>query len=68
MFSIDTSKFDEFLEAEKQRQLAMMEVSKMIGVDVTFSDKEIIRNAEEKFSKYVSEEVNKWMKSALSLI
>jgi hypothetical protein len=68
MFSIDTSKFDEFLEAEKQRQLAMAEVSKMIGVDVTFSDKEIIRNAEEKFSKYVSEEVNKWMKSALSLI
>ena len=68
MFSIDTSKFDEFLEAEKQRQLAMVEVSKMIGVDVTFSDKEIIRNAEEKFSKYVSEEVNKWMKSALSLI
>lgn len=68
MFSIDTSKFEEFLEAEKQRQLAMAEVSKMIGVDVTFSDKEIIRNAEEKFSKYVSEEVNKWMKSALSLI
>lgn len=63
MFQIDTSKFEAFLEIEKQRQLAMIEVSQMLGIDVTFSDNELLKNAEESFVKYVNEEVSKWMKS-----
>lgn len=66
MFQIDSSKFEAFLEIEKQRQLAMIEVSQMLGIDVTFSNDEVMKNAEESFVKYVNKEVSEWMKSALS--
>lgn len=67
---IPFSEFKKYLEIEKQRQLALQEVSETLGIDFTFSDEEVIKNAEEAFAKAVSKqmnkEINEWMKSAFS--
>tara|TARA_R110002074_G_scaffold304687_1_gene475949 strand:+ start:597 stop:800 length:204 start_codon:yes stop_codon:yes gene_type:complete len=58
--------FQEYLEIEQQRNLLMFEVSKLLGVDFTFSNEEMITNAEQKLEKKVMEEMEKemakWMK------
>ena len=58
--------FQEYLMIEKERNLLMFEVSKLLGVDFTFSDEEMIANAEQKLDKMVMEEMekemSKWMK------
>tara|TARA_Y100000592_G_C5303130_1_gene236461 strand:+ start:171 stop:395 length:225 start_codon:yes stop_codon:yes gene_type:complete len=60
--------FKKYLEIQKERQLALQEVSEVLGIDIGFSDEEVIKNAEEAFAKAVSEkiakEINEWMKSA----
>jgi len=65
---INTKSFKEYLKVQKERQLIMKELSEQIGIDISFSDEEIIRNAEEAFAKDVEknlmEEFEKWMKSA----
>tara|TARA_R100001460_G_scaffold38913_1_gene73518 strand:+ start:2185 stop:2391 length:207 start_codon:yes stop_codon:yes gene_type:complete len=61
---ITTRKFQEFLKIEQERQLAMQELSQILGYDVTFSKAEMIKNAKESFAKYVSKEVSLLMKSA----
>ena len=67
---INTKSFKEYLKVQKERQLIMKELSEQIGIDISFSDEEIIRNAEEAFCKDVEkkivEELEKWMKSVSS--
>lgn len=67
---IPINDFKKFLEIEKERQLAMQELSQILGYDISFSEEEIVKNAEQAFAKAVSEsiskEVNEWMKSAFS--
>ena len=67
---INTKSFEEYLNIQKERQLVMKDLSEQIGIDISFSDEEIIRNAEEAFCKDVEkkivEELEKWMKSVLS--
>ena len=58
--------FQEYLEIEQQRNLLMFEVSKLLGVDFTFSNEEMTTNAEQKLEKKIMEEMEKemakWMK------
>ena len=67
---INTKSFEEYLNIQKERQLVMKDLSEQIGMDISFSDEEIIRNAEEAFCKDVEkkivEELEKWMKSVSS--
>ena len=67
---INTKSFKEYLKVQKERQLIMKELSEQIGIDISFSDEEIIRNAKEAFVKDVEKqivgELEKWMKSASS--
>tara|TARA_R100000406_G_scaffold20170_1_gene12365 strand:- start:11721 stop:11930 length:210 start_codon:yes stop_codon:yes gene_type:complete len=67
---INTKSFEEYLNIQKERQLVMKDLSEQIGIDISFSDEEIIRNAEEAFCKDVEkkivEELEKWMKSVSS--
>ena len=37
--------FKKFLEIEMERQKAMQELSEILGIDVSFSSKEMIKNA-----------------------
>jgi len=71
MFSnIGVKEFQEYLDIEKERQLALKELSEILGIDITFSDEEMVKNAEENFvkaiNKKISNGVNEWMKSAFS--
>lgn len=68
-FEIDISHFKKFLEIQEERQRAMLEVSQTLGIDITMSEEEKIKYAEQDFAKYLEEaiykEVAAWMKSAL---
>lgn len=57
--NLDAKKLNEFLEIQRERQLAMEELSKLIGADISFSEEEIIKNANEEFIKYVGKEIEK---------
>jgi hypothetical protein len=67
---IDLKAIDKFIQIEKERQLASQEVSQALGIDISFSDEEVMRNALEAFEKHldkqVSKEVETWMKSLFS--
>jgi hypothetical protein len=67
---IDFSKFNELLAIQKERQLVMQELSENIGIDISFSDEEVIKFAEEAYAKHIEKQVNKevetWMKSVFS--
>ena len=67
---IDFSKLNELIAIQKERQLIMKELSENIGIDISFSDEEVIKFAEEAYAKQVEkqivEEVETWMKSLLS--
>ena len=58
------------MDIEKERQLALKELSEILGIDITFSDEEMVKNAEENFvnaiNKKISNGVNEWMKSVFS--
>ena len=60
------NKFQEYLNIQKERNLLMKDVSKLLGVDFTFSEEEMIASAEESLAKFVEKEImaemNKWMK------
>ena len=61
------SDFRRLIEIEKERNEALKEVSKMIGFDISFSDEQIIKNAqdilEQKIVKSIKEDMSEWMKS-----
>jgi len=67
---IDLSKFNELLQIQKERQLAMKELSESLGTDITFSDDEVIKFAmeayEKEINKQITAEVENWMKSLFS--
>tara|TARA_R100001015_G_C4632716_1_gene196638 strand:+ start:3010 stop:3216 length:207 start_codon:yes stop_codon:yes gene_type:complete len=53
MFEDISQKFEKYLEIEKERNLQMLEVSRLLGVDFTFSEEEIIKNVEQKIADYM---------------
>lgn len=67
---IDMKVFNELLQIQKERKLAMDELSLALGFDVSFSDEEVQQFAMEEYEKYINkqinEEVKKWMKSLYS--
>ena len=67
---LKTKSFKAYLKAQKERQLVMQDLSEQIGIDISFSEDEMIRNAEEAYvkdvEKQLAEELEKWMKLALS--
>lgn len=67
MVKIDITKFKELIAIQKERQLVMKELSEQIGIDISFSDKEVLKFAEEAYAAYIEKETVKemelWMKS-----
>ena len=57
--------FKKFLEIEMERQKAMQELSEVLGIDVSFSNKEMIKNAQENFSRALSQKKSDDIKKAL---
>ena len=58
-FEIDIKKLEELYEIEKERQLAMKELSEQLGYDISFSDDETIENALQAYNMYLSKSVER---------
>ena len=69
-FYISMKEINELVRIQKERQLATQQLSEQLGVDISFSDEEVIKFAQEEILKKVNnsikEEVEAWMKSVLS--
>ena len=61
MFGNLSQQFQKYLEIEKERNLQMLEISKLLRVDFTFSEGEMIANAEAK----IAESMERVMKDRL---
>ena len=64
---IDFNDLNRFIQIQEERNLAMKELSEQLGIDISFSDEEVLKYAMEEYSNYISTEINKevedWMKS-----
>jgi len=49
--------FKEMLNLEKERQLATQELSQLLGIDISFSDEEVIKNAQDKTIKHIEKKL-----------
>lgn len=56
---IDISSFEKLLQIQKERQLAMKEASEALGIDIGFSDDEVIKFALEEYQKQIDKQINK---------
>jgi DNA-binding ferritin-like protein (Dps family) len=70
MIELNLRVFDDLLRIEKERNLAMKELSESLGFDISFSEDEIMKNAMDAYEKYINRELTKevegWMKSLFS--
>jgi|TARA_R100001509_G_scaffold8336_1_gene4736 deoxyinosine 3'endonuclease (endonuclease V) len=62
-----TSRFDELVEIEKERNELLKDLTDILGFDISFSDEQIIQNAKDVLAietkKVLKSEVRKlWMK------
>ncbi len=48
-----------FIETQKERAKAMKELSEILGMDFTFSEDEIMKNALEEYGKAIKKEIDK---------
>ena len=54
---INVQKLHELYEIEKERQLALKELSEQLGYDISFSDKEVIENALQSYNRYINKTI-----------
>ena len=70
MIELNLRVFDDLLRIEKERNLAMKELSESLGIDISFSEEELMNNALQAYEKYIQRELTKevegWMKSLFS--
>ena len=59
--------FKKFLEIEMERQKAMQELSETLGIDVSFSNEEMLKNAQDSFVKAISQRINEYLQTALRI-
>ena len=65
MFGNLSQMFEKYLEIEKERNLQMLEVSRLLGVDFTFSEEEMIKNAEQQLSQYMETKIREKLEKTL---
>ena len=58
-FEIDIKKLEELYQIEKERQLALKELSEQLGYDISFSDIEVMENALQSYNMYISKSVER---------
>ena len=66
MFSNAKKKLQDVIDKHTERNLEMQRVSEILGIDVSFSEEELIKHIEEDMAKYyeqmIIEEATAWMK------
>jgi len=70
MIEMNLRVFNDLLQIERERQLIMQELSENLGIDISFSEEEIMNNALSAYEKHIDKEITKevegWMKSLFS--
>ena len=72
--NINIKKLEEFIKIQKERQKLTQELSEKTGMDISFTDEEVVKFAQEEYlkhinvsiSKAVEEEISAWTKSLYS--
>ena len=59
--------FKKFLEIEMESKKAMQELSETLGIDVSFSNEEMLKNAQDSFVKAISQRINEDLQKALRI-
>jgi DNA-binding ferritin-like protein (Dps family) len=66
MFENAKKKLQDVIDKHTERNLEMQRVSEILGIDVSFSEEELIKNIEEDMAKYyeqiIIKEMTAWMK------
>ena len=65
-FEIDIKKLEELYQIEKERQLALKELSEQLGYDISFSDKEVIENALQSYNRYINKTIEQEVLSLMT--
>ena len=65
MFGNLSQQFQKYLEIEKERNLQMLEISKLLRVDFTFSEDEMLANAEAKIAEHMERVMKDRLEEAL---
>jgi hypothetical protein len=71
---INLKKLEEFIKIQKERQKLTQELSEQTGIDMSFTDEEVVKFAQEEYLKHINanisraveEEIIKWTKSLYS--
>jgi len=70
MIEMNLQVFNDLLKIERERQLVMQDLSQNLGIDISFSEEEIMNNALSAYEKHIDKEITKevegWMKSLFS--
>ena len=72
--NINVKKLEEFIKIQKERQKLTQELSEKTGMDISFTDEEVVKFAQEEYlkhinaniSKAIEEEISAWTKSLYS--
>jgi len=65
MFGKLSQEFQKYLEIERERNLQMLEISRLLRVDFTFSEDEMIANAEAKIAEHMERVMKDRLEEAL---
>ena len=68
MFEDLKQKFEKYLEIEKERNLQMLAVSRLLRVDFTFSEEEILENAEQQLVKHMEKQISERFEKMLKAV
>tara|TARA_R100000353_G_C6456541_1_gene182706 strand:- start:215 stop:409 length:195 start_codon:yes stop_codon:yes gene_type:complete len=60
------AKLKELINIQKERQLALQELSVVLGYDISFSDDEVMQFAMEEFEKHLMSRIEKGLGEALN--
>ena len=65
MFGNLSQQFQKYLEIEKERNLQMLEIYRLLRVDFTFSEAEMVANAEAKLAEHMERVLKDRLEEAL---
>lgn len=64
--NINLKKLEEFIKIQKERQKLTQELSEQTGIDMSFTDEEVIKFAQEEYLKHINANISKAIEGEIS--
>jgi len=64
--NINVKKLEEFIKIQKERQKLTQELSEQTGMDISFTDEEVIKFAQEEYLKHINANISKAIEGEIS--